>query len=315
VADGAAVGASSLGVVRSRGELARALAEIRGRGETLGLVPTMGYLHPGHLSLLDRARSLADRTALSIFVNPLQFAPGEDLDRYPRDEARDLALAGERGAHLAFAPSVEEMYPHGTPFVRVDPGPLGDRLCGLHRPGHFEGVLTVVARLFGLFRPDVAVFGRKDFQQAVLVRRMVQDLELGVQVEVAPLMREADGLAMSSRNAYLSPEERRAAPALFQGLQAAEAAFRAGDRAGESLADRVRTRLREEPHFRLEYVEVVDPETLESRAGAGEAVRDGDVLAVAAWLGATRLIDNRVLGAGEEDPLHRGPPESREGGA
>ncbi len=307
MAEGAAVGAPSLRVVRSRGELARALAGIRGRGETLALVPTMGYLHAGHLSLLDRAGALADRTALSIFVNPLQFAPGEDLDRYPRDEARDLALAGERGAHLAFVPALQEMYPRGAPLVRVDPGPLGDRLCGLHRPGHFQGVLTVVARLFGLFRPDVAVFGRKDLQQAVLVRRMVEDLELGVRVEVAPLIREADGLAMSSRNAYLSPEERRAAPALFQGLEAAGVAFRGGETRGEALEERVGARLGEEPRFRLEYARVVDPDTLASRVEAGEEVRNGDILAVAAWLGGTRLIDNRVLGPGEEDPVHRGP--------
>ncbi|TVR53496.1 MAG: pantoate--beta-alanine ligase [Gemmatimonadales bacterium] len=288
-----------LQVARTRRELDAALEALRAGGGTLALVPTMGYLHPGHLSLLERAAAEADHTALSIFVNPLQFGHGEDLDRYPRSEAEDLARAASLGAQLAFVPDSGEMYPFGPPTIRVVPGPLGERLCGLHRPGHFQGVLTVVARLFGLFRPEVAVFGRKDFQQAVLVRRMVRDLEMRVRVEVAPLVREADGLAMSSRNAYLTPEERSAAPALFQALEEAEAAFRAGERRRSVLADRVRARMEGEPLFRLEYSEVVDPETLDAH---GEAA-PGNVVAVAAWLGSTRLIDNRVLGAEVPDPV------------
>ena len=288
-----------LAVARTRRELDGALEALRAGGGTLALVPTMGYLHPGHLSLLERAASEADHAALSIFVNPLQFGPGEDLDRYPRSEAEDLARAASRGARLAFVPDPGEMYPFGPPTIRVVPGSLGERLCGLHRPGHFQGVLTVVARLFGLIQPEVAVFGRKDFQQAVLIRRMVRDLEMRVRVEVAPLVREADGLAMSSRNAYLTPEERSAAPALFQALEDAEATFRVGERRRAVLADRVRARIEGEPLFRLEYAEVVDPEALEA---SGEAAR-GDVVAVAAWLGGTRLIDNRVLGAEVPDPV------------
>jgi pantoate--beta-alanine ligase len=292
-----------LQVARTRRELDAALEAIRAEGGTLALVPTMGYLHPGHLSLLERAAAEADHAVLSIFVNPLQFGPGEDLDRYPRSEAEDLARAAARGARLAFVPDSGEMYPSGPPTIRVLPGPLGERLCGLHRPGHFQGVLTVVARLFGLFRPEVAVFGRKDFQQAVLVRRMVRDLEMRVRVVVAPLVREADGLAMSSRNAYLTLEERSVAPALFQALEEAEAAFQGGERRRAVLADRVRSRMEDEPLFRLEYAEVVDPETLEA---AGEAA-PGDVVAVAAWLGRTRLIDNRVLGAEVPDPAGSTP--------
>lgn len=288
-----------LQVARTRRELAAALEALRSGDGKLALVPTMGNLHPGHLSLLDRAAAEADVPALSIFVNPLQFGPGEDLDRYPRSEAEDLAQAASRGARLAFVPGPGEMYPFGPPTIRVVPGSLGERLCGLYRPGHFQGVLTVVARLFGLFRPEVAVFGRKDFQQAVLVRRMVRDLEMQVRVEVAPLVREADGLAMSSRNAYLTSEERSAAPALFQALEEAEGTFQVGERRRAVLADRVRARMEGEPLFRLEYAEVVDPETLEASGDAAP----GDVVVAAAWLGSTRLIDNRVLGAEVPDPV------------
>jgi pantoate--beta-alanine ligase len=293
---------SPLQVARDRTELDASLKALRAEGGTLALVPTMGSLHPGHLSLLDRARSVADHVALSIFVNPLQFAPGEDLARYPRSEEEDLARAAAAGARLAFVPDEAEMYPNGPPTIRLSPGALGDRLCGARRPGHFEGVLTVVARLFGLFRPDVAVFGRKDFQQAVLIQRMVRDLELRVRIEVAPLVREADGLAMSSRNAYLTPEERAEAPGLFHALTAADSAFRTGERDGEALAALVRGRFATSRRLRLEYAEVVAPETLDPVRNACQ----GDVLAVAAWLGPTRLIDNLVLGAEESDPRHPG---------
>ncbi|CAN5713285.1 pantoate--beta-alanine ligase [soil metagenome] len=294
-----------LRVARTRAELAEELARLRSGGATVAFVPTMGYLHQGHLALLDRAKELADRVVLSIFVNPLQFGPGEDLDRYPRSLGRDLELASARGAVLAFAPSVEEMFPEGPPQVTVNPGPGGDRMCGAFRPGHFEGVLTAVARLFGLVRPDVAVFGRKDAQQVALVRQMVRDLELGVDVAVAPLVREIDGLAMSSRNAYLSPEERAVAPALFQALSAAEEAFRGGEHRPPELEALVRRRLEaalsddtDAPGFRLEYVQAVAPDSLEAVEGASP----GHLLAAAGWLGRTRLIDNVVLGAEAPDP-------------
>lgn len=314
-------------LVHTREALDPALAALR-RGEeggaprSVALVPTMGALHPGHLVLLDRAREVADRVVLSIFVNPLQFGPGEDLDQYPRTLERDLALAASRGVELVFAPSVEVMYPDGPPLVRVSPGPMGEPLCGAGRPGHFEGVLTVVARLFGLLRPEVAVFGRKDAQQAALIRRMVRDLALGVEIEVAPLVREEDGLAMSSRNVYLTPGERSRAPAIFQALREAadrfaggvgdpsllETAFRealargGGHREGEAGAP-----AGGDGAFRVAYAQVVNPETLERP----EEASSRDLLAVAVHLGHTRLLDNVVLGDPEADPRVAAPPEAR----
>jgi pantoate--beta-alanine ligase len=277
-------------VARTRSELTPALDEVRAAGST-ALVPTMGYLHEGHLSLVDRAREVADSVAVSIFVNPLQFGPGEDLDRYPRDEARDLALLEARGVALAFCPAEDDMYPDGQPKVTVDPGVLGQRLCGAHRPGHFQGVLTVVAKLFGLVRPDMAVFGAKDFQQGVLVRRMVSDLDIGVRIVMAPTVREPDGLAMSSRNANLTSEQRNAALGLVRGLRAAEEAFRAGERSAETLLDRLRDEAGRHRGLALQYAEIVDPHTLE-RVGAAAS---GSVVAVAGYTGPTRLIDNLVL--------------------
>jgi len=278
-------------VVRTRDELAAGLARLRAGGGSLGLVPTMGYLHEGHLSLVDRAAELADAVAVSIFVNPLQFGPAEDLASYPRDEARDLALLENRGARLVFAPTPAEMYPGGEPLVTVSPGSLERRLCGAFRPGHFRGVLTVVAKLFGLVRPDVAVFGRKDFQQAVLIRRMARDLDLGVRVETGPIVRESDGLAMSSRNSYLGPEARREATGLFEALSGAEALWRGGEGRATRLLDEVRARIARRPLLSLQYAEAVHPETLE---GVEEAA-PGTVLAVAAYCGTTRLIDNLEL--------------------
>lgn len=259
----------------------------------VGLVPTMGYLHEGHLRLIDRGHSRADDVVVSVFVNPLQFGPAEDFGRYPRDLARDRSLAAARGVDCLFVPGIEAVYPQ-QPIVQVLPGSLGDHLCGPWRPGHFEGVLIVVAKLFHLVEPDVAVFGRKDAQQAILVRRMVSDLSFSVEVVVAPTVREADGLALSSRNAYLSAEERRVAPALSQGLAAAHEAFRQGVAAAAEVVAEVRRVVEREPLIRLEYVEAVDPNTL----APVSRVADDTVLALAARLGGTRLIDNVVLGEG-----------------
>ena len=278
-------------VARSRSEVAGLLDDFRREGRTLALVPTMGYLHEGHLHLVDQAREAADRVVMSIFVNPLQFGPDEDLERYPRDLERDLELAGARGVHGVFAPERDEMYPDGEPLVQVDPGPMGEVLCGVYRPGHFQGVLTVVARLFGLIRPDRAHFGRKDYQQAVLIRRMARDLELGVEVRVEDLIREPDGLAMSSRNAYLSPQERSDALGLSRGLFAARDAFVAGERAPARLLAALERAVGRHPGLRLQYAHLVHPETLE---GVSQAA-PGQVLAVAGFVGATRLIDNVVL--------------------
>ena len=275
---------------RSREETRTWTRSCRVAGETIALVPTMGYLHAGHLSLIERARAEADRVVVSIFVNPLQFGPSEDYERYPRDLDRDLDLCEQAGAHHAFAPSVDEMYPHGEPWVSVTPVRGADRLCGASRPGHFAGVLTVVAKLFGIVRPDVAVFGQKDYQQLVLIRRMVDDLEMELRVVGAPIVREADGLAMSSRNTYLNPEERRRALALSGALRRCRDAFEKGER---NVA-RFRGLLMEveRPGVELEYGEIVDPETLEPL----EVVREGVVCAVAARVGKTRLIDNAILG-------------------
>ena len=203
-------------IAHSRAELAAARERTTG---TLALVPTMGALHAGHLALVRHAADLADHVAVSIFVNPLQFGPGEDLDRYPRTLDADLELLAREGVALVFAPSAAEMYPRGRPAVTVDPGPLGDLLEGASRPGHFAGVLTVVTKLLGLVRPDVAVFGEKDYQQLALIRRTVADLELGVRIEGAQTVRDPDGLALSSRNRYLTPDQRTEALALSRALR------------------------------------------------------------------------------------------------
>jgi pantoate--beta-alanine ligase len=273
---------------------ARARYGSRGPGAgdaVVGLVPTMGSLHEGHLSLVDRARERTEFVVMSVFVNPTQFTPGEDFDRYPRDLARDTELAEQRGVELLFAPATGEVYPDGDPVVRVVPGRLAERLCGPGRPGHFDGVLTVVAKLFGMVQPDVAVFGRKDYQQAALIRRMVRDLDMPVRIGVAPIVRDHDGLALSSRNTYLSEAERVRARSLWRGLTAARAAFEDGEVAAERLKSRVRGIL-EVAAVAVEYVDLVDPDTLEPLAEAAS----GAVLAVAGRVGSTRLIDNTSLG-------------------
>ena len=283
--------ADGLRLVHTKAEVRAAVAAARAAGKRVGLVPTMGYLHEGHLSLVDRARETAEVVMMSIFVNPLQFGPTEDLDRYPRDLERDLELARSRGVDLVFAPGVAEMYPHGEPKVAVvADDEVAGRLCGASRPGHFRGVLTVVAKLFGIFTPDVAVFGQKDYQQATLIRLMAADLDMGVAVDVAPIVREADGLAMSSRNVYLSAAERERALSLSRALARCGELFAAGERDAQALRAALRSAL-EVPGVEPEYAEVVDPRTL------GPVVRaeEGTVCAVAARVGRTRLIDNAVL--------------------
>jgi pantoate--beta-alanine ligase len=269
--------------------------DVRRAGRRIGFVPTMGALHAGHLSLVAAARARSDVVVLSVFVNPLQFGPGEDFERYPRDLQRDTSLAAAGGADVLWAPAREEMYPE-TPRVTVVPGRAGDVLEGAVRPGHFGGVLTVVLKLFGLVQPDVAVFGRKDFQQAALVRRMVRDLNVPVEVVVSPTIREPDGLALSSRNVYLDAAARAAAGALPRALACGVDAFRSGERDARTLAAGARRVLEAEPGLRVDYVACVDPEDLEQPARADER----SVLAVAARAGRTRLIDNVVLGDGLE---------------
>ena len=265
----------------------------RARGDRIAFVPTMGFLHEGHLQLVDRAKARADRVVLSIFVNPLQFGPTEDFATYPRDLARDRALARERGADCLFTPETKAMYPEASPPVaRVVPDAMGDVLEGAIRPGHFTGVLTVVAKLLHVVEPDVAVFGRKDFQQATLIRRMVVDLDVPVEIEVAPTTRELDGLALSSRNAYLTADERRPALALSRALRAVEQAWRGGEANPENLKRRGMEVLAA-PGVTPEYLALVD-ESLQPVARASAKT----IVLVAARVGATRLIDNVVLGEG-----------------
>lgn len=273
---------------------ARGAAGSAGAGAKLaavGFVPTMGALHRGHLRLLESARAECGFVALSIFVNPLQFGPSEDLSQYPRPVDRDLDAARSMGCDVAFTPTEDEMYPAGPPGVTVDPGPLGDRLEGASRPGHFRGVLTVVAKLLALTGPCRAYFGQKDAQQLELVRRMAAGLDLPVDVVACPTEREIDGLALSSRNRYLSPEERGAAGVLFDALASAAELVRGGERRGDVLRAEMARRIGAEPLARLDYVSVVDEATWED-------VRDlrGPARAlVAARVGSTRLIDNVAL--------------------
>lgn len=265
----------------------------RAGGRRVGFVPTMGFLHDGHLRLVDHARAHADAVAMSIFVNPLQFGPNEDYARYPRDIPRDRAMAEERGVECLFVPEAGDIYRREA-AVRVSPGSLAAHLCGPFRPRHFEGVLTIVAKLFHLVEPDVAVFGRKDAQQAAMVRRMVADLDFPVEIVVAPTVREADGLALSSRNPYLSTDERRSALALSRGLDAGHEAFRRGAREGTAIVNAVAAVVQRDPAVNVEYIEAVDPDGLAPVATAS----DTTLLAMAARIGKTRLIDNIILGQG-----------------
>jgi pantoate--beta-alanine ligase len=262
-------------------------------GRRIGLVPTMGYLHEGHLTLVDEARRRADAIVLSIFVNPLQFGPGEDLSRYPRDLPHDRSLAAARGVDALFVPDVDTMYPAGSE-IRVVPGPTAERWEGAARPGHFTGVLTLVAKLFHLVEPELACFGRKDIQQLTLVRRMVRDLDWPIEIVEVPTVREADGLALSSRNAYLRPEERTSAVAISRALAAAHRAFCEGETRAASLEQRMQQELRGTPEVRVEYIAIVEPTGL-----LPVATVDGrTVIAVAARVGTTRLIDNISLAQG-----------------
>jgi pantoate--beta-alanine ligase len=256
----------------------------------LGLVPTMGFLHAGHLSLVERARAENPAVAASIFVNPTQFGPSEDLARYPRDLPRDLDLLEAAGVNLVFAPEAEEMYPPGFD-LSIQVGGVTEVLEGAVRPGHFAGVATVVAKLFNIVQPTRAYFGQKDAQQSVVIRKLVRDLDMPVEVIVAPTVREADGLALSSRNSYLTPEQRAAAPVLFQALSAAKARFDAGERDAEALRETVREGLAAQPALTVDYVSVADAATLREL----QTIERPALASLAVRLGATRLIDNLLL--------------------
>jgi len=268
--------------------------ELRREGK-LGFVPTMGYLHEGHLSLIRAARKECKYVVVSIFVNPTQFGPSEDYQRYPRDLERDRRLCEKEGVDIIFAPTPEEMYPPGY-CTYVEVAGLSDVLCGASRPGHFKGVATVVTKLFNIVKPHVAYFGQKDAQQALIIRRMVEDLNFDIDIRVLPIVREKDGLAMSSRNTYLSQEERRAARVLYKALMHAKSLLDSGVRDAGRLRQEMLNIIEAEPLAKVDYVEIVDYSNLKPLKEI-----EGEVLiAVAVWIGNTRLIDNILYRAGDK---------------
>jgi pantoate--beta-alanine ligase len=273
--------------VTTVGEIKGLIKRWKDEGKTIGFVPTMGYLHQGHLSLVRESRKRTDVTAVSIFVNPAQFGPREDFQKYPRDFKRDAALLEKEGADVLFYPAVDEVYPPGyKTYVEVTD--LEDRLCGMSMPGHFRGVATVVLKLIHIIAPDLAFFGWKDAQQVVILRKMTADLNLGTEIVACPLVREPDGLAMSSRNTYLSPDERKAALVLSRSLAAAERLIAAGERDAGRLIGAVRSMIEAEPLARIDYVEITDMKEVQPLRRL-----EGDVLvALAVFIGTTRLIDN-----------------------
>ena len=283
-------------------EVVKTVEEFRGlrlklrEGRTVAsLVPTMGALHAGHLSLVREAKKISDHVVVSIFVNPTQFGPGEDYQRYPRNLDEDLRVLKELGAGSVFVPDASEIYPQGfETFVTV--GELSQKLCGLSRPVHFRGVATVVLKLLNIVEPRIAVFGQKDFQQCVLIRRMVKDLNLEAKIVVCPIVREDDGLAMSSRNQYLNSQERKAAPILYRCLESARQEVKQGEVRSERILRGVVNRIDAEPLAKLDYAEIVNEETLDP----DREVRKGSLLALAAWIGKTRLIDNEMLKPGDD---------------
>jgi len=269
-----------------------AAIEARSKGKTIGFVPTMGYLHEGHLSLVRESRKSADVTVVSLFVNPLQFGPQEDFRRYPRDPERDAALLEKEGVDILFLPENREMYPEGY-RTSVEVAGLQEKLCGRSRPGHFRGVATVVLKLFNIVRPDCAFFGQKDAQQVVILQKMVQDLNTDMEIRAMPIIREPDGLAMSSRNAYLSAEERRAALVLSSSLGEARRMFENGERAAGPIRERLSSAIAAESLARIDYVEIVDPSSLEPV----ERIDGEALVALAVYIGKTRLMDNEILGS------------------
>lgn len=277
-------------IIESIAEMQQAAEGWRCDGKRIGLVPTMGYLHEGHLELMRSLRPQCDVLVISIFVNPAQFAPNEDFERYPRDLERDIRLASAVGVDIGFMPQVAEVYPEGyQTYVTVTE--VAAPLCGRSRPIFFRGVATVVAKLFHMVKPHVAVFGEKDFQQLVTVRRMVQDLNMEIEIIGYPTVREADGLAMSSRNAYLTPEQRPKAVRLNQSLRRAQALVQGGELAGEVILNKVREVLDEDNDVRIDYAELCDPATLQPVT----RVEGPTLLALAVHVGVARLIDNAIL--------------------
>jgi pantoate--beta-alanine ligase len=280
----------SMRIIESIAEMQQAAERWRSEGKKIALVPTMGYFHEGHLALMRAIRDYGDVVVTSIFVNPAQFGPGEDLERYPRDLERDLRLATETGIDVAFTPRVNEMYPEGCQtFVNVTE--VTAPLCGRSRPAFFRGVATVVAKLFIIVKPHAAIFGEKDFQQLLTIRRMVQDMHMDIEIIGHPTVREADGLAMSSRNAYLTPEQHRKALGLQRSLREAQDVVRGGEKTGEVILKRVREVLAEGDDVKIDYVQLCDPETLQEV----DRINGPTLLALAVHVGVARLIDNALL--------------------
>jgi pantoate--beta-alanine ligase len=281
-------------IINDIGEMRQLSAKWRREGKSIGFVPTMGYLHPGHLSLIKQAREDNARVVVSIFVNPSQFGPKEDYARYPRDMASDSATCQKAGVDVIFAPVAQEMYPAGY-ITYVEPTMLSERLCGVTRPGHFRGVCTVVLKLINIVQPDQAYFGQKDAQQLIILSRMIHDLNLDAQITLhpMPIVREADGLAMSSRNVYLKTEERKQAPALYRALLEAERLFAAGENDTAVIREAMIAKLAQAPLAKIDYLEIVDT----VRLLPVTKIKGETLIAIAVYFGATRLIDNTVLAA------------------
>ncbi len=267
------------------------LGPIRDKSQTIALVPTMGFFHKGHLSLMEMAREQADRVIISIFVNPTQFGPNEDLDKYPRNLSRDIELASEAGVDAAFIPTPEEIYPSGFQ-TWVNVSGLSRGLCGASRPNHFRGVATVVLKLFNIIQPDIAIFGQKDYQQLLIIRQMARDLNLSVKIIAHPIVREPDGLAMSSRNAYLDQQERKSALCLYNSLQLAQNLISQGQDSVSFIHDEMEQLIKNTPGAKIDYIFIGSSETLEPY---DTILRGRTLIALAVWIGSTRLIDNIIL--------------------
>jgi pantoate--beta-alanine ligase len=277
-------------VIRTVGRMRRLSDQIRKRGRLIGFVPTLGALHAGHLSLIQAAKKKADLVVVSIFINPTQFGPAEDFRQYPRDLKRDQEKCKKAGVDILFAPSISQMYSKGhATFVTT--ARLTEVLCGPFRPGHFRGVTTVVTQLFNIIKPHLAFFGQKDYQQAVVIQQMAKDLHLDVKIVILPIVREPDGLAMSSRNAYLSPKERTAARILYRALVTGREMILEGERNPLKIQSHLKALIQEEPLARIEYLTICHPKTLQEV----EKVKDKTLIALAVWIGKTRLIDNILI--------------------
>ncbi len=278
-------------IIKSVQEMQHYSDKVRQQGQRIAFVPTMGYLHQGHVALMHEAKTHADCVVVSIYVNPTQFGPGEDLEKYPRDFERDSALCKEAGVNVIFCPQNEEMYPlHYQTYVTVEE--VSRNLCGLSRPGHFRGVATVCTKLFNMVKPHVAVFGQKDFQQVAVIKTMVRDLNMDLEIVSAPTIREADGLAMSSRNVYLKPDQRESALSLNHSLLKAKELYEQGERDAGVIIDAVRKMIRQQPHTLIDYIQICDTTTLKDI----ETIEGEAVIALAVRVGTARLIDNYVFG-------------------